>query len=40
MRRLSFVGGAATVIVSVTLVHFFYRPLDVLWEVALRRLLG
>lgn len=40
VRRLSLVGGATAVVAAVTLTHFLYRPLDVLWEVALRRLLG
>jgi uncharacterized protein involved in exopolysaccharide biosynthesis len=38
-RRLySLTGGVATVVVAVALIHLFYRPLDVLWAVALRRL--
>jgi uncharacterized protein involved in exopolysaccharide biosynthesis len=40
MRRLSFAGAATSVVVAVVLLHFFYRPLDVLWQVALRRLTG
>ncbi len=40
VRRLSIMGAATSVVVTVTLVHFFYRPLDVLWQVALRRLMG
>jgi succinoglycan biosynthesis transport protein ExoP len=40
MRLLSFMGAATSVVVAVVLVHFFYRPLDVLWQVALRRLTG
>jgi uncharacterized protein involved in exopolysaccharide biosynthesis len=38
-RRVYAVSGTvATMIVGVVLVHLFYRPLDVLWVVALRRL--
>ena len=40
LRRLSVVGAATSVVVAVALLHFFYRPLDVLWQVALRRLRG
>lgn len=40
VRRLTFAGGATAALAAVALVHFFYRPLDVLWEVALRRFLG
>lgn len=40
VRRLSLAGGVATIVGAVTLAHFFYRPLDVLWAVAMRRLLG
>lgn len=40
LRRLSLAGGAATVVMSVAFVHLFYRPLDVLWEVAMRRFFG
>jgi succinoglycan biosynthesis transport protein ExoP len=41
-RRLkySLVGAAASVVCTVVLLHFFVRPLDLLWQVALRRLLG
>lgn len=39
-RRLSVAGVAASVVLVVVLAHFFYRPLDVLWQVALRRLVG
>ncbi|HKU16678.1 MAG TPA: hypothetical protein VJQ52_19960 [Steroidobacteraceae bacterium] len=39
-RRLSAAGAAASLVVAVALVHFFYRPLDVLWQVALRRLMS
>jgi hypothetical protein len=31
-------GGVASVLVTVVLIHLFYRPLDVLWAVAMRRL--
>jgi uncharacterized protein involved in exopolysaccharide biosynthesis len=37
-RMYALAGGAASVIAVVVLVHLFYRPLDVLWAVALRRL--
>ena len=30
-------GGAATLVVVLAMIHVFYRPLDVLWVVALRR---
>jgi polysaccharide biosynthesis transport protein len=40
VKRLSLAGAAVSAAVVVTLMHFFYRPLDVLWAVALRRLLG
>ena len=31
------VGGVASLIMALVLIHIFYRPLDVLWVVALRR---
>jgi hypothetical protein len=31
-------GAAGAVVVALILTHLFYRPLDVLWDVALRRL--
>jgi hypothetical protein len=38
-QRVLFVATtAAIVIVAVASLHFFYRPLDVLWQVLLRRL--
>lgn len=40
VRRWSLAGAAASVLLAVTLTHFLYRPLDVLWQVALRRLTG
>lgn len=40
IRRFSFAGAAASVVLAVALTHFLYRPLDVLWQVALRRLMG
>lgn len=40
LRRWSGAGALAGLGVAVVLTHFLYRPLDVLWEVALRRLLG
>jgi uncharacterized protein involved in exopolysaccharide biosynthesis len=36
--RLAFGTGMATVCVAVALVHFFYRPLDVLWFTLARRI--
>ncbi|MET0535098.1 MAG: lipopolysaccharide biosynthesis protein [Steroidobacter sp.] len=39
-KRLSLAGVAGSVVVAVTLVHFLYRPLDVLWAVAWRRFFG
>ena len=39
-RWFSFAGAGAAVVIAVALAHFLYRPLDVLWEVALRRLVG
>jgi succinoglycan biosynthesis transport protein ExoP len=38
LRRFAFAGGLATLVVSLTLIHLLYRPLDVLWVVALRRM--
>lgn len=40
LRRLSFAGAATSVVLAIALTHFLYRPLDVIWQVALRRLLG
>jgi len=37
-RMYAVAGGAASLVVAVVLVHLLYRPLDVLWAVALRRL--
>jgi uncharacterized protein involved in exopolysaccharide biosynthesis len=38
-RRLqALVGSAASVVIALVLIHIFYRPLDVLWAVALRRM--
>lgn len=37
-RMSALVGGAASAVVALVLIHLFYRPLDVLWVVALRRL--
>ena len=37
-KRAAVLGGAACLVVAVALVHLFYRPLDVLWVVALRRM--
>ena len=35
-RRLSIVAVMALLAAGVALIHFFYRPLDVLWQVAAR----
>lgn len=40
MRRLSLAGAAGSVVLAVALLHFIYRPLDVLWAVAWRRIFG
>lgn len=40
VRRLSLVGAASSAVLVVTMLHFLYRPLDVLWAVAWRRLFG
>ena len=37
-RRIAAVGVFASIVLAVMAAHFFYRPLDVLWQVALRRL--
>lgn len=39
-RKYSLIGVASSVACAVVLLHFFVRPLDLLWQVALRRLLG
>jgi polysaccharide biosynthesis transport protein len=38
--RYSLAGAAASAVAVIVLAHYFYRPLDVLWQVALRRLTG
>ena len=38
--RYSAIGLLVSLVVALTLTHFFYRPLDVLWQVAWRRLGG
>ena len=40
LRKLSFAGAAGSIIACIALVHLFVRPLDVLWQVAWRRLLS
>jgi uncharacterized protein involved in exopolysaccharide biosynthesis len=40
VRRFSFASAVGSVLLAVVLIHFLYRPLDVLWQVALRRLVG
>jgi hypothetical protein len=40
VRKFSFAGAVTSVVLAAVLVHFLYRPLDVLWQVALRRLTG
>ena len=38
-RRVGAVmGAAASLVVALLMVHLLYRPLDVLWAVALRRM--
>jgi polysaccharide biosynthesis transport protein len=37
LRRGALIGGVASIIVALVMIHLFYRPLDVLWIVALRR---
>jgi uncharacterized protein involved in exopolysaccharide biosynthesis len=36
-RMTALLGGAASLVVALVLIHLLYRPLDVLWAVALRR---
>ena len=36
-RRYAMVGALASVVLSIGIVHLFFRPLDVLWEAVLRR---
>lgn len=36
--RLRWIGIAAAAVIALTLIHFFYKPLDVLWFVVLRKL--
>lgn len=40
VQRLSLAGAATSVVVAVVMIHFLYRPLDVLWAVAWRRFFG
>lgn len=40
LRRLSMASAAGSVVLAVALTHFLYRPLDVLWAVAWRRIFG
>jgi uncharacterized protein involved in exopolysaccharide biosynthesis len=37
-QRFTLVGAAGSVLIALTMVHLFYKPLDVLWHVALRKL--
>jgi polysaccharide biosynthesis transport protein len=39
-RRLTLAGVATSLVAAVVMVHFLYRPLDVLWQMTLRRLGG
>jgi hypothetical protein len=39
-RRQALAGAAGAVLVAIVLTHFYFRPLDVLWEVAVRKLGG
>jgi succinoglycan biosynthesis transport protein ExoP len=38
LRLRALFGSVASLIVTLVMIHIFYRPLDVLWAVALRRL--
>jgi hypothetical protein len=40
MLRLSWAGGAAGLLLSLATMHFFFRPLDVVWVGLLRRFGG
>lgn len=40
VQRFALIGAACSMVVLVTLVHVFYRPLDVVWQIALRKLAG
>jgi uncharacterized protein involved in exopolysaccharide biosynthesis len=40
LMRYTAAGVLTSLVLALTLTHFFYRPLDVLWQVALRRLGG
>jgi uncharacterized protein involved in exopolysaccharide biosynthesis len=40
LLRLSWAGGAATLVLSLATVHFFVRPLDVVWVSLIRRFGG
>jgi len=39
-RRFALAGVFGAFVVALILTHLFYRPLDVLWDVALRKLSG
>jgi uncharacterized protein involved in exopolysaccharide biosynthesis len=39
-RRLAMAGAVGALAIALVLTHLFYRPLDVLWDVALRKLGG
>lgn len=39
-RRLTLMGGVAVIAIMLVLTNLFYRPLDVLWDVAWRRMGG
>jgi uncharacterized protein involved in exopolysaccharide biosynthesis len=39
-QRFTLIGAAGSVLVAATMVHLFYKPLDVLWHVALRKMGG
>jgi uncharacterized protein involved in exopolysaccharide biosynthesis len=39
-QRYALFGSLVSVVAAVSAVHVFYRPLDVLWAVAMRRLTG
>ncbi len=39
-RYFALAGAAGSVVIAVVAAHFFYRPLDILWAVAMRKLGG
>jgi hypothetical protein len=37
MLRYSWGGGVGAMVLAVTMVHLFVRPLDIVWQILLRR---